>query len=70
MKVFVNKSSSSYYHDMILVAANSKEEAHGVVCFKESEIQGKYQTKDWEELKDVVANVETPVVLSESGDTE
>lgn len=55
-----------------MVAANSPEEAHGVMCANEHGhwLECNYEAAGWELLESVVANVEHPQILAENGYTE
>lgn len=55
-----------------MVAANSPEEAHGVMCASDNGewFEYNYEAAGWELLEKVVANVEQPQVLAEDGYTE
>lgn len=85
MKVFANYRLGGYSGGMILVAANSAEEAHKV--FHEDERfdymwcdwswedsryveDFYYQLDDWKEMPMLQANVDVPQVLAEGGYTE
>lgn len=85
MKVFVNYRDGGYSGGMILVAANSAEEAHKV--FHEDErfdymwtdwswenppyISDEYYRPDgWKEKPMLEAHVDIPQVLAEAGHTE
>lgn len=85
MKVFVNHRSGGYSGGMMIVAANSAEEAHKVfhsderfdymwTDWTEEEspyIDDFYYSPDaWEELPMLEAHVDTPRVLAEAGYTE
>ena len=68
MKVYINKRSGG----LIVVAANSPQEAHGVMFASENgdTLALDYKASDWQLLADVVANVEQPTILAEHGYTE
>ena len=81
MKVFINVRSGSYSGGMILVAANTKEEA--IKAFREDEdydwmwdemedgIYDMYYGEDgWMESTVLTANVDTPQVIAENGYSE
>lgn len=72
MKVFINKRTGGYAGGLIVVAANSPEEAHGVMCANEDGhwLECNYEAAGWELLESVVANVEHPQILAENGYTE
>ena len=72
MKVFINKRTGGYAGGLIVVAANSPEEAHGVMCASENGdwLEYNYEAAGWELLESVVANVEQPQILAENGYTE
>ena len=55
-----------------MVAANSPEEAHGVMCASEHGdwLEYNYEAAGWEQLESVVANVEQPQILAANGYTE
>lgn len=81
MKVFINVRSGSYSGGMILVAANTKEEA--IKAFREDEDYDWmwYEFEDeicdvcygedgWMESTVLTANVDTPQVIAENGYSE
>lgn len=81
MKVFINVRCGSYSGGMILVAANTKEEA--IKAFREDkdydwmwyEIDDKiddmyYGENGWMESTVLTANVDTPQVIAENGYSE
>lgn len=81
MKVFINVRRGSYSGGMILVAANTKEEA--IKAFREDkdydwmwdemddEIDDMYYGEDgWMESTVLTANVDTPQVIAENGYSE
>ena len=81
MKVFINVRCDSYSGGMILVAANTKEEA--IKAFREDkdydwmwyEIDDKiddmyYGENGWMESTVLTANVDTPQVIAENGYSE
>ena len=81
MKVFVNKRTGNYSGGMILVAANSKEEAHKAFhgdydyLYMWDEWDGitvdkYYQPENWEEIKGMTCDVDTPCVIDEDGYSE
>lgn len=85
MKVWINKRSGGYSGGMILVAANSAEEAHKVFhadpflkwmwdnASWESQTSIDdyyYRPEGWEEMPMLEAHVDTPQVLDEAGYTE
>lgn len=85
MKVWINKRSGGYSGGMILVAANSAEEAHKAfhddpyLKWMWNDISREepprtddyyYQLEGWEEMPMLEANVDKPQVLEEAGYTE
>lgn len=68
MKVFINKLSLSdnYCGGLIVVAANSAAEAHGVMCMS-GNFSNNYLPDKWQELEKVSADVDEPQVLAEDG---
>lgn len=81
MKVFINVRSGSYSGGMILVAANTKEEA--IKVFREDNgyswmwdeteegIEDYYYGEDgWMESTVLTADVDTPQIIEESGYSE
>ncbi len=74
MKVYINKRSGDYGYTggLIVVAANSPQEAHGVMCDSErgDDYIDYYEAAGWQLLANVVANVEQPTILAEHGYTE
>ena len=84
MRVFVNYRSGGYSGGMILIAANSTEEAHQVfhndkrfdymwTDWNEEEHQCVddfyYKPNEWKEISMLEAHVDTPQVLAEAGYT-
>lgn len=72
MDVYINKRTGGYAGGLIVVAANSPEEAHGVMCASSRGdiLENHYEAAGWEQLDDVVANVEYPQILVENGYSE
>ena len=72
MKVYINKRSGGYSGGLIVVAANSPQETHGVMCDSErgDDYVDYYEAAGWQLLANVVANVEQPTILAEHGYTE
>lgn len=85
MKVWINKRCGGYSGGMILVAANSAEEAHkafhadpnldwmwGDITWETPPYVEEYYylPENWEEMPMLEANVDTPQVLAEAGYTE
>lgn len=82
MKVFVNKRTGSYSGGMILVAANSKEEAHEVfhedddyswmwtTDYDGMEIDYYYQKENWQEVEGMNCDTDIPCVIDEDGYSE
>ena len=81
MKVFINTRIGSESGGMILVAANTKEEAISVYRNDEhlkgmwrifhNKIEDYYYEEDgWEEMPALTANVDKPQVLAEDGYSE
>lgn len=80
MKVFVNKRTGNYSGGMILVAANSKEEAHKVMsedervdlwtenCVDKEPFY--YKSNNWQEVKGMTCDTDVPCVIDEDGYTE
>lgn len=68
MKVFASKRNSSYSGGMVIVAANNKFEAAGVLALKNSYLSEEY--KEWYELPNLTADVDEPQVIDEHGYTE
>uniref|UniRef100_A0AAU8AWF0 Uncharacterized protein n=1 Tax=Dulem virus 40 TaxID=3145758 RepID=A0AAU8AWF0_9CAUD len=85
MKVWINKRTGDYSGGMILVAANSADEAH-MVFHSDPKFDwmwynitwetppyvddSYYQPENWEEMPMLEANVDKPQVLAEAGYTE
>lgn len=69
MKVWMNKRTGGYSGGMILVAANSKEEAQKMIecdewlCYC-------YLPEKWEEKVGLCYNTEFPCIIDEDGYTE
>lgn len=74
MKVFVNKRNGGYSGGMILVAANSAEEAHKAFHADENydgmEIDYYYQRNGWKEVEGLTCDTEIPCVIDEAGYAE
>lgn len=85
MKVWINRRSGGYSGGMILVAANSAEEAHkafhaetdlnwmwdNITWETPPYVEDKYYyPENWEEMPMLNANVDKPQVLAEEGYTE
>lgn len=72
MDVYINKRTGGYAGGLIVVAANSPEEAHGVMCASDKGdiYEYHYEAAGWERLDNVVANVNNPQILAEDGYTE
>lgn len=70
MKVFINTRKHGYSGGLIVVAAESAFEAHGVMCAQNEGLEHYYQVGDWQELTNVTANVDKPQVLAEDGYSE
>lgn len=68
MKVFASKRDSSYGGGLIIVAANNKFEAAGVVVLDSNIITDEY--REWYELPNLTADVDEPQVIDEDGYTE
>lgn len=69
MNVYINKRKPCCGHGMILVAANSKQEAHKIMLNNDD---GEYyhmfyDHEDWIQLDMLVANVKEPQVIAEEG---
>ena len=73
MKVFVNKRIGQYSGGMILVAANSKEEAHRVMS-EDDDCSwvwlDEYKSENWQEVKGMTCDTDVPCVIDEDGYTE
>lgn len=71
MKVWINKREGSYSGGMIVVAANSAEEAHGVMFkYCDSFTCEQYGIANWHECKGLDANVDNPILIEEAGYTD
>ena len=72
LDVFACKRSGGYSGGVIVVAANSIEEAIGTAVRDgyNNEINQYYQYNDWERLNGVVAYFDKPKVLIEDGLSE
>ena len=72
MEVYINKRRGGYSGGLIVVAANSPQEAHGVMCDSErgDYFADYYEAADWQLLDNVVAYVQQPTILAEHGYTE
>ncbi len=70
MKVFASKRSGSYSGGLIIVAANSKYEAAGVLTLDKDKSIYTDEYKEWYELPNLTADVEEPQVIDEGGYTE
>ena len=62
MKVFINKPSGDYVGGLIVVAANSALEAHGVMCAEDENLTYYYEPYGWHELKGVISDAKSPCV--------
>lgn len=72
MKVFVNKRNGSYSGGMILVAANSAEEADKVFRNDESlswELE-EYKPENWKEIEGLSCDTDIQCVIDEAGYAE
>lgn len=47
MKVFINRPTGGYVGGLIVVAANSPMEAHGVMCAEEESLTYYYEASGW-----------------------
>ena len=70
MKVFINKRKPGWSGGLIVVAASTAYEAHGVMCAYDKCLEYYYKVDSWQELSNVTANVDKPQVLAEDGYTE
>lgn len=73
MKVFVNKRIGNYSGGMILVAANSKEEAHKVMIEDDDcswVWEDEYKSENWQEVKGMTCDTDIPHVIDEDGYSE
>ena len=82
MKVFMNKRQGDYTGGLLLVAANSKEEAHKVfhqdvdLLYMWHEYSDGivsdyyYEPEDWEEVTNLEYHGDTSCVIAEEGYTE
>lgn len=64
MKVWINKTSYPYSGGLAIVAANSAEEAHGILV-KEICHHDFYASDTWEEAKLLSANTDAPCLIAE-----
>lgn len=72
MKVYINHRTGVYSGGLIVVAANSPEEAHGTM-FKDLHCEYdsmQYKFENWEELQGVSYDGDKPKVLAEGGYTK
>lgn len=73
MKVFVNERIGQYSGGMILVAANSKEEAHKVMIEDDDcswVWEDEYKSENWQEVKGMTCDTDVPCVIDEDGYSE
>lgn len=71
MKVYINKRTGGYCGGLIVVAANSPEEAHGTMCRDLVEYcRDYYEFQNWEELQGVSYAGDKPKLLAEGGYAE
>ncbi|MGM9838132.1 MAG: hypothetical protein ACI30A_06565 [Paludibacteraceae bacterium] len=71
MKVYTNYRSGGYSGGLIVVAANSPEEAHGTMYRDADKFDAEqYKFDTWKELPDVEYHGEHPKMLDECGYTE
>lgn len=68
MKVFASKRNGDYSGGLVIVAANNKFEAAGVLALSNKTSTDEY--KDWYELTNITADVDEPQVIDEDGYTE
>lgn len=64
MKVFINRPAGGYVGGLIVVAANSPLEAHGVMCAEEESLAYWYGASGWQELSGVTSDSITPCILA------
>ena len=64
MKVFINRPTGGYVGGLIVVAANSPLEAHGVMCAEEESLTYYYEASGWQELSGVTSDAKTPRILA------
>ena len=72
MKVFMCRRQDGYSGGLIVVAANSKEEAFKTFCEDPRYywMVYRYPRDEWFECKTLTANVDKPCVIMEDGYTE
>lgn len=75
MKVFINKVSYQYGGGLCVVAAKSKDEAHKVMLeslnnYDIDWYERIYQHQGWQELENVTALIEKPMLLAEDSHCE
>lgn len=72
MNVYINKSAHSYSGGLIIVAANSIDEAHGLMCKYDEFLEyiNIYRYENWELAKDLVYIGTEPKVIKEDNYTE
>lgn len=73
MKVFVNKRMGNYSGGMIIVAANTAEEADKV--FRNDDFATwveieEYKKENWKEIEGLTCDTDIPCVIDEDGYTE
>lgn len=69
MKVFASKRSGNYSGGLIVVAANNKFEAAGVLALSKQPLLSE-EYVDWYELPNLTADVDEPQIIDEGGYTE
>lgn len=71
MNIYVNKRKESYSGGLIIVAANSIPEAHGIMYAEcEEHIASQYKYADWELINELEGNYLVPIVIREHGYAE
>lgn len=72
MNIYINKGFTSYGAGLIIVAANSIAEAHGLANNYSEFIQwsGLYKYKDWKLVENLVYNGTEPKVIEENNYVE
>lgn len=70
MKVYINKRTGGYSGGLIVIAANSPEEAHSTMYRDLEYGRDYYEFQNWEELQGVSYAGDKPKLLAEDGHSE
>ena len=71
MNIYINKRKGIYSGGLIIVAANSIVEAHGIMHAECGEfVASQYEYSDWELINELEGNYIAPTIIREHGYTE